>query len=664
MKKNNLEHNLISNKRLILKITFFLLLSSIICILFASIYLKHTAMDNLAEDDAHKTSELIFETMNTRMQEGWAKEDLTKILNRLEHIREDLKVHSYRSEKVEEIFGVNLKDQEIVKNDIFIQKAMLGEKQFMIQENGSIRYLYPMKVSSECLSCHVNAKIGDVNGVLDISYPPSEIKISLDSMIYYFVIFFIIVILVFFYLFYFVINVKMVQPLVALKDEIISVSDTDDFSKEVFVTTNIKEIKTLQFSFNKLLNQINTYYDELLQNIYFNHLTSLPNYVKLEQDLEQKEFNSLIIINIDDFRTINQFYGTKVGDKIIQLMANVLKEKTKDVGSLYKLHSDEFAILLDTNVDIKFCEKLIKSIRKYDFIYEESTIHVTISLGITYDEKDAIIEKTTNTIRKAINENVSIKVFDDSLMNENEHEHASHIEWTKNIEIALNEHKIVPFFQPIKDAKTNVINKYETLARLEKDGVIYTPDKFIDVSKRSKQYHQFTRAMIHNSFEYFKDKEGISFSMNFSIEDIQDNKSIDLLFKYLDKYDIGHRFILELLETEEFSDFDIVNNFIQKLKTYDVKVAIDDFGSGYSNFAYIGNLDIDFLKLDSSLIENIHTSSNSYKVVKNINTFAHDMGLKTIAEKVHCEEIELLLKDLGIDYLQGYHIGKPKDAIL
>jgi len=663
MRKDENE-KLISNKRLIFKITIFLLLSSIICILVASIYLKHAALENLAEDDAHKTSELIFETMNTRMQEGWAKEDLNKIINRLEHIRKDLNVHSYRSKKVEEIFGVNIKDQNTVRDDIFIQKAMNGEKQFMIEENGSIRYLYPMIASAECLTCHINAKVGDVNGVLDISYPPSEIKISLDSMTLYFIVFFIIAILIFFYLFYFVINAKMVKPLVSLKDEIIAVSDAEDFNKNVFVKTNIMEIKTLQFSFNKLLTKINTYYDKLLENIYFNHLTSLPNYVKLEQDIESKEVNSLMIINIDDFRTINQFYGTKVGDKIIQLMAKILKEKTKDIGTLYKLHSDEFAILLNTNVDIQFCEKLIKSIRKHDFIYEESTIHVTISIGITYDEKDALIEKTTNTIRKAINENVSIKVFDDSLMKENEHEHASHIIWTKNIEVALSEHKIIPFFQPIKEVKTNVISKYETLARLEKDGVIYTPDKFIDISKRSKQYHTFTRAMIHNTFEYFKDKESISFSMNFSIDDIQEKKTIDLLFKYLEKYNIGDRFILELLETEEFSDFDIVNNFIQKLKKYDVKVAIDDFGSGYSNFAYIGNLDIDFLKLDSSLIENIHTNSNSYKVVKNINTFAHDMGLQTIAEKVHCEEIEVLLKKLGIDFLQGYHIGKPKDSIL
>ena len=663
MKINN-RHDikLISNKRLILKITFFILLSSIIFILISSIYIKHKALDNLAEDDAHKTSELIFETMNTRMQEGWGKKDLQRIIKRLEFIREDLKVHSYRSQKVEEILGVNFKDKKTVENDPLIQKAMNGEKQFLIQKDGSIRYLYPMLVTSECITCHYNTKVGDVNGVLDISYPPSDIKISLDSMTYYFIIFFIIAILIFFYVFFVTINIKMVKPIVLLTDEIMKVSNSEDFKKEVFVKTNIKEIKSLQFSFNKLLKTINKYYDELLNNIYFNSLTSLPNFVKLEQDLEKNKTNSLMIINIDDFRTINHFYGTKVGDEIIKTMAKVLDKEINSIGKLYKLNSDEFAILLDTSIDFKFCEKLVEDIRQYKFMYDKSIIHVTISIGIIENEQEDILAKATTTVRKAINENISIKFFDKSLLIEDEY--ASHIEWTRNIEVALKENKIIPFFQPIKDAKTDIISKYETLARLEKDGKIYTPDKFIDISKKSKQYDEFTRAMIRNSFEYFKNKEGISFSINFSVDDIQNEKSVNLLFEYLNNYDIGHRFILELLETEEFSDFDIINSFIQKLKKYNVKVAIDDFGSGYSNFSYIGNLNIDFLKLDSSLIENIHTNSDSYKVVKNINSFAHDMGLQTIAEKVHCEEIEILLKNLEIDYLQGYHIGKPKDSIL
>jgi len=654
--------HMISNRNLILKITLFILMTSIIFILLSSVLLKHKALDDLAEDDALKTSELIFETMNTRMQEGWAKDDLTKIINRLEFIREDLKVKSYRSPKVEEILGVHQADKLIVENDLLIQKAMAGEKQFQIQEDGSIRYLYPMKVSAECITCHYNTQIGDVNGVLDISYPPSQIKISLDSMTFYFIIFFIITMLIFFYIFFLIIDIKMVKPIVTLTKQISEVSNGKDFNKEVFLKTNISEMKLLQVSFNKLLKTINKYYNQLLHSIYFHKLTALPNIIKLEQDLAKQSINSLVIINIDDFKTINYFYGTKVGDEIIKKLAKLLLQATSNAGVLYKLHGDEFAILLDKNIEYDYWEKLIDEVKRYKFLYDESTIRVTISIGIAYDEEEKIIDKVTATVRQAINENKSIKVFDESLLLEDVH--TSHIQWTKNIEVALENNQIVPFFQPIKDAKTDEIIKYETLARLEKNGEIFTPDMFIDISKKSKQYDEFTRAMIRNSFEYFQDKENISFSINFSIDDIQNHKTTEVLFEYLDKFDIGDRFIVELLETEEFEDFDIINNFIQKLKTYKVKIAIDDFGSGYSNFAYIGNLQIDFLKLDSSLIENIHTNTDSYKVVKNINSFAHDMGLETIAEKVHCEEIEVLLKKLGVDYLQGYHIGKPKDSIL
>jgi len=654
--------HMISNRNLILKITLFILMASIVFILLSSVLLKHKALDDLAEDDALKTSELIFETMNTRMQEGWAKDDLTKIISRLEFIREDLKVKSYRSPKVEEILGVHEADKLIVENDILIQKAMAGEKQFQIQEDGSIRYLYPMKVSAECITCHYNTQIGDVNGVLDISYPPSQIKISLDSMTFYFLMFFIITILIFFYIFFFIINIKMVKPIVNLTKQISEVSNGKDFNKEVFLKTNISEMKMLQVSFNKLLKTINKYYNQVLHSIYFNKLTALPNIIKLEQDLEKQSLNSLVIINIDDFKTINYFYGTKVGDEIIKKLAKFLSQSTSNVGVLYKLHGDEFAILLDKNIEYDYWEKLVDEVKRYKFLYDDSTIRVTISIGIAYDEQEKIIDKVTATVRQAINDNKSIKVFDESLLLEDVH--TSHIKWTKNIEVALENNQIIPFFQPIKDAKTDEIIKYETLARLEKNGEIFTPDMFIDISKKSKQYDEFTRAMIRNSFEYFQDKENISFSINFSIDDIQNHKTTEVLFEYLDKFDIGDRFIVELLETEEFEDFDIINNFIQKLKTYKVKIAIDDFGSGYSNFAYIGNLQIDFLKLDSSLIENIHTNKDSYKVVKNINSFAHDMGLKTIAEKVHCKEIEVLLKKLGVDYLQGYHIGKPKDSIL
>jgi EAL domain-containing protein (putative c-di-GMP-specific phosphodiesterase class I) len=122
--------------------------------------------------------------------------------------------------------------------------------------------------------------------------------------------------------------------------------------------------------------------------------------------------------------------------------------------------------------------------------------------------------------------------------------------------------------------------------------------------------------------------------------------------------------VIELLETQEISDYESLNKFINQVKSYGAKVAIDDFGSGYSNFNYILNLNIDIIKLDSSLVENLDNDENSLKVVKSIIKVVHSLDLEVVAEKVHSQAIEDILTDLKVDYLQGYHIGKPQSEIL
>ncbi|MEA3553888.1 MAG: diguanylate cyclase, partial [Campylobacterota bacterium] len=198
-----MEKKLISNRALVFRIVSVVLLFSVMVLFVSTEYLKKTAVDTLASDDAQKTAQLVFETMNTRMQEGWTKEDLDGIIGRLEVIRKGMSIASYRSEKVEELFGVVKRDKKIVDSDPLIQKAMLGEEIFFVDDkSGMVRFLYPMKTNTECSHCHINAKDGDVNGVLDISFPHSDIKISLDKMSIYFMIFFVIFLIVFSILFF------------------------------------------------------------------------------------------------------------------------------------------------------------------------------------------------------------------------------------------------------------------------------------------------------------------------------------------------------------------------------------------------------------------------------------------------------------------------------
>ncbi len=652
---------LITNKILILRILIFLLLFGITSIFFATIYIKKTALTNLAEDDAKKTSELIFENMYTRMQEGWAKEDLVKILKRMEHIREGLKVHSYRSPNVEEILGENKEDKLVVKKDKLIQKAMLGEKQFIIKEDGSIRYLFPIKVSNECITCHYNTKVGDINGVLEVTYPPNEIKISLDIVVYYFFIFFIFFMIFYFFIFYKLINKKIIEPVVIFTEEIKKVIEEKSFSKRANMKTKTVEIYLLQNSFNKLLDTITYYYKRLLKNLYKDNLTKLPNLIRLQEDIKKLEKYSLIVVSLDSFKTINSFYGVKAGDFLMKKVAKLLENYSENTGKVYRLHSDEFAILTTYNIKIDFCKELLDKIEKTHFRYKQIDISIQASIGVVFQTSQRGLEKAILAVRNAKKEKKDFEIFNDELTLKNDYK--NHIKLTSILKESLLNNELVPFFQAIENAKTRKIEKYEALARIIRKKQIITPDKFLQISKNSKQYHKITQAIIYKTFEYFKDKKEFAFSINFSMDDIKNNETIAYLFKMIDKYKIGSRLTIELLESEELSQFNIINEFIKKLKDKKVKIAIDDFGSGYSNFVYITKLDIDYLKIDSSLIENIHVDKQAEKIVKSIINFAHELNIKTVAEKVHNEKIYQLLIDLGVDYLQGYYIQKPKAEI-
>ncbi|RXI37868.1 hypothetical protein CRU99_11620 [Malaciobacter mytili] len=652
---------LITNKVLILRILIVLLLFGVVSIFFATIYIKKTALTNLAEDDARKTSELIFENMYTRMQEGWAKEDLAKILKRMEHIREGLKVHSYRSSKVEEILGENKQDKLIVKNDKLIQKAMLGEKQFLIQEDGSIRYLFPIKVSNECITCHYNTKVGDINGVLEVAYPPNEIKISLDIVVYYFFIFFILFMILYFFIFYKIINKKIIEPVVSFTEEIKKVIETKSFSKRAHIKTKTIEIFLLQNSFNKLLDTITYYYNKLLNNLYKDNLTKLPNLIKLQEDIKKLKKYSIIVVSLDSFKTINSFYGVKAGDFLMKKIANLLENYTQKTGKVYRLHSDEFAILTTNEININFCKELLEKIEKTHFTYKQIDICIQASIGVVFNTTQRGLEKAILAVRNAKKEKKDFEIFNDELTLKDEYK--NHIKLTSILKESLLNNQLVPFFQAIENAKTRKIDKYEALARIVRKEETLTPDKFLQISKNSKQYHKITQTIIYKTFEYFKDKKKFEFSINFSMDDIKNQETIDYLFKMIDKYQIGSKLTIELLESEELSQFNIINEFIKKLKDKKVKIAIDDFGSGYSNFAYITKLDIDYLKIDSSLIENIHMDKQALKIVKSIINFAHELNIKTVAEKVHNQEIYELLIGLEVDYLQGYYIQKPKAEI-
>jgi PAS domain S-box-containing protein len=220
------------------------------------------ALNNLAEDDAEKTSELAFEVLYTKMQEGWGRDDLYKIVKRLNNLKPGLEIQTYRSPLVEELFGrVDTESKGL--QDPLIQKALKGETLFITDNSDHIRYIRPMVVKEECITCHYNAKVGDVNGVIDMTFPPDDISIPLDSIISYFLLFTIVAIISTFFIFQFLMSRIFITPISTFVDSIKEVSKSENFAKGISCAPKTYEIHMLEKTFNELLAKVNSSLEEL-----------------------------------------------------------------------------------------------------------------------------------------------------------------------------------------------------------------------------------------------------------------------------------------------------------------------------------------------------------------------------------------------------------------
>jgi len=240
-----------------------------------------------------------------------------------------------------------------------------------------------------------------------------------------------------------------------------------------------------------------------------------------------------------------------------------------------------------------------------------------------------------------------------------ENEYENNLKISNVVRYAVNDSKIVPYFQPIVDNKTSHIHKYECLARLlDENNNVISPTLFIPIAKRIKVYNFVTKIIIEKSFKVFE-TNNYEFSINLSMEDIMNSEMFHFILEKLKHSNASSRVIFEILESEAVQDFNKIARFINEIKRYGAKIAIDDFGAGYSNFSYLIKMNVDFLKIDGSLIKNIDTDKNSCLVVETIVDFANKLGIKTIAEFVHSSTVMDKVKEMGIDYSQGYHIDEP-----
>ncbi|WP_169754872.1 EAL domain-containing protein [Campylobacter curvus] len=409
---------------------------------------------------------------------------------------------------------------------------------------------------------------------------------------------------------------------------------------------------------------------ELGDKLYIDPMTGLLNKAALLRDIQNFKSPKVVLIDIDDFGKMNDFYGKLVCDKILVQMAQLLSEFAKSENMIaYCVEADQFALVEDGEFFIdryedladellsKFKGRMISVTDENGAVVDDIEIHSTIGFAL---DKEQTLRKAAIALKSAKTLNKDYVCYFKGLNQKEEYE--DQIERSKLIQNATINGNIVPYYQPIFDRDGNIA-KYECLIRILDRGEVVSPHVFLGISKRIKRYAELEKLLIKKSFEQLSQNENLVLSINLSGRDMTDGDVSALVINLLNKHKVADRVVFEIVEDEDVENVERVSMFIDKVKNMGAKIAIDDFGSGYSNFSYILKLKPDYVKIDGSIIKDIDINKDSYAIARAIVAFARDLGIKTIAEYVHSKEILNICKEIGVDEFQGFYLGAPGEKV-
>jgi PAS domain S-box-containing protein len=405
--------------------------------------------------------------------------------------------------------------------------------------------------------------------------------------------------------------------------------------------------------------------DQLIVRQTTDRLTKLPNREKLLQDIEESFSGSLATIKVMEYQEILEFYGSDCADNTLLYITTKLQEMLQDKFRLYRVGRSRFVLYLsDETIDIS--EEVGKMIGFFDHnfvrISSINSFNLSLSAGISSGDRDKLLYNSEIALQSAVENRINMVYY-----NSNRslgQRHREKIGVTTQIKSAINEDRVTIFVQEIAPSSPdeNHRGKYEVLVRIMEDNVIISPVQFLEVAKRARLYPTITKIVIDKAIALFQNRRE-EFSINLSIEDIADDSVMEYLKKRVKESGVGDRIIFEIVESEEIVSFEPLLKFFSEMRAIGCRMAIDDFGSGYSNYEYLLRFKPDFIKIDGSLIKEIDRDKSAKQIVEMIVVFAKSNSIETVAEYVSSQEILNVVKSLGIDYFQGYLIGKPKSLL-
>lgn len=410
-------------------------------------------------------------------------------------------------------------------------------------------------------------------------------------------------------------------------------------------------------------------------------LTGLINRREFENRIEmalmsargQHIQHAMCYIDLDQFKVVNDTCGHVAGDELLRQLSTLLKTVIRSGDTLARLGGDEFGVLyMSCSVEKakELAEKLRKIVNDFQFHWETKTFAVGVSMGLVavdeHSNLQGLLSVADSACYVAKDEGRNrIHVFNDD--DEALAERKGQMQWVHKITSALEEGRFEVYCQKMMSFDSSLATHFELLIRmLDEEGKIIPPFAFIPAAERYNLMTWVDRWMISNSFIQIKkllntcSERKLLFSINVSAQSLCDDDFLPYVQEQLKEMEIDPALIcFEITETSAIVNLTRAQTFMTTLKDLGCYFSLDDFGSGLSSFSYLKNLKVDFLKIDGAFVRDIVDDPIDKAMVEAINQVGHIMGVKTIAEYVESAEILELLREIGVDFVQGYEIAKP-----
>lgn len=447
---------------------------------------------------------------------------------------------------------------------------------------------------------------------------------------------------------------------------------TDEQGRVVAINSVVRDITEHKMYEQKLIYQAS-----------HDALTGLFNRNYLRQELERmvarvargNAGGVLMFIDLDQLKFINDTLGHSVGDRLLVESARLMKKHVREGDLLARYGGDEFTVLL-YNTDAEGARKVAENLRarfgEFKFLEAGNAYSLTCSIGLAMIDEgvksaDECLSQAERACKnaKTLGRNQVVS----HAPSQPERLGVQDIAWIERIKGLMEEERFQLVYQPIISVSTGSVYDYEVLVRMvERDGHLLNPGAFLPTAERLGLSRQLDRCVASKAIKELASLreagQSVRFFINLTARALRDDALLKVIQDALSAAKLDASVLtFEINETAAVADLVAAGDFINALKEMGARVVLDHFGLGFSSFSYLKRLPVDALKIDGSYVQGLAQSVVNQVVVRSINQVAHALGKVTIAPHVENKEALMLLRDLGVDYAQGYFVGRPEQGI-